>query len=72
MDCDCNEDNKTKLTICCSGCCVFSFIIFIAMCWGTIEPTYYGLICNSLSKTCNKDDVYEAGRHLIGPLNYFI
>ena len=43
------------------------FIIVLISCWDTVEPTYYGLKCSSISKTCNKDEVFESGRHLVGP-----
>jgi hypothetical protein len=37
-----------------------------------VDPLYYGLKCNHLTKKCDEENVYQSGRFMIGPLNYFI
>ena len=70
--CELDGDNKTNLCICCTVTASILIIILIASCWDTVEPTEFGLKCNSISKTCNKEEVFESGRHLVGPTYYFI
>lgn len=48
------------------------FVFLFAFSWSSVDPLYYGLKCNSLTKKCDDKNVYESGRYLIGPLNYFI
>jgi len=66
------ENQKEFLQNCCSifGAVVFIIILFIS--WDTVEPAHFGLLCNSISKVCSQQDVYESGRHWVWPTYYFI
>ena len=34
-------------------CGVISFIILLCLCFDAVEPTFYGLKCNTISKKCS-------------------
>ena len=51
---------------------VVVFVVLFAMSWSAVDPLYYGLKCNTITKKCDQKNVYYNGRYLIGPLNYFI
>ena len=65
--CDFDDEQRRNCYFCLGTTGVAFFIIVLISCWDTVEPTYYGLKCSSISKTCNKDEVFESGRHLVGP-----
>jgi hypothetical protein len=48
------------------------FIILFAISWGSVDPLYYGLKCNHITKQCDQSNVYSSGRYFIGPISYFI
>ncbi|KRX04550.1 hypothetical protein PPERSA_04365 [Pseudocohnilembus persalinus] len=47
-------------------------ILFLLLCWDAVDPTYNAILCNSISKKCDQEDVYSSGRHIVGPFSYFI
>ncbi len=71
MDLD-NLSTKQKSYFYCCICVSVFALVFLIMSWDTVEPTEYGLICSKLTKTCDKDYIYESGRHWTSPFNYFI
>eukprot|EP00697_Spironema_sp_BW2_P002698 gnl/Spiro4/13604_TR7249_c0_g1_i1.p1 gnl/Spiro4/13604_TR7249_c0_g1~~gnl/Spiro4/13604_TR7249_c0_g1_i1.p1 ORF type:complete len:344 (+),score=91.71 gnl/Spiro4/13604_TR7249_c0_g1_i1:71-1102(+) len=50
---------------------VILFVIFLFS-WDALTPIQYGILYNSVTKQIHTDQVYEAGRHLVGPFNRFI
>ncbi|KAM3135000.1 hypothetical protein pb186bvf_012824 [Paramecium bursaria] len=52
----------------CAGCVL---LIILIIGWDVVEVTNWGLKCNSISKQCNKDEIYSPGRYLVGPFNSF-
>jgi hypothetical protein len=43
-----------------------------ALSWSAVDPLYYGLNCNSLSKKCDSSNILGSGRYFIGFTNYLI
>jgi hypothetical protein len=44
----------------------------IAVSFGTLEPTEYGIVYNSISKSVDTENIYEGGLQFIGLFNRFI
>ncbi|KAL4507242.1 hypothetical protein ABPG72_002035 [Tetrahymena utriculariae] len=51
---------------------LISLLLIVFTCWDTVEVTYYGIKCNTFSKKCSTQEIYESGRYFIGPFNYFV
>lgn len=68
-DCFDSMDTKTKC-ICVS---VTSLVVLITtillFSFGAIEPTEYGILYNSVSKSIDTENVYEGGLQFIGLFN---
>ncbi len=62
-DCDFldNFDKKTKIL--CGTCSAFSFVVtvLIAVGFGIVEPTEYGIKYNAISKNIDTNTVYTGG-----------
>ena len=71
-DCDCNCDNRVVKYLAIGGIVLALGIILLAVSWDTVEPIEFGLKCNSITKSCNPQNVFLGGRYLVGPFNYFI
>jgi len=56
----------------CGGCALFWLVLFLATCWGMIQPTEFGLLRNGITGTVDLETVYSGGRHFIGWGNEFI
>jgi flagellar biosynthesis/type III secretory pathway M-ring protein FliF/YscJ len=54
-------DRKTKITCFSITSIVVLVLGVIAMSFGTIEPTEYGILYNSLSKHIDTKNIYEGG-----------
>lgn len=54
-------DTKTKITCgCCTGL-VAILVVVLALSFGTVEPTEYGILYNSVSKSIDTETIYEGG-----------
>lgn len=64
-----NFDAKTKFI--CTACTIFSLIVttMIAMSFGVVEPTEYGILYNSVSKTIDENNIYGGGLQYVGVFN---
>eukprot|EP00928_Gymnodinium_smaydae_P017595 TRINITY_DN16727_c0_g5_i1.p1 TRINITY_DN16727_c0_g5~~TRINITY_DN16727_c0_g5_i1.p1 ORF type:complete len:360 (-),score=43.90 TRINITY_DN16727_c0_g5_i1:106-1185(-) len=53
------------------GCCVGLLVIFLGvlLSLGTLKPTEYGLRYNMITKQVDTSQVYQSGRHFIGPFS---
>lgn len=51
-----------------SGCCLLLMMLSI----GTLTPLQYGLTMNLITRQIDPENVYEGGRHLIGPYKSFV
>jgi len=56
----------------CGLCCLIVCGIIALMSIGTVEPLTVGIRYNSFNKAADTNQVYEPGRHLIGPFNKFL
>jgi hypothetical protein len=65
-------DTKTK-TICLSvtATVILATSLIIAS-FGAIEPTEYGIVYNSISKSIDESTVYEGGLQFIGLFNKLV
>jgi hypothetical protein len=71
---DCLDNAKSKC-ICVSICTVFVVLIsMLAFSWGTVEPTEYGILYNTISKQIDEDplNIYEGGISFTGPFSKLI
>jgi hypothetical protein len=54
----------------CIGYIVGTVIVIISILIGksfaTVDPTEYGLKCNTISKKCEMDKIYDGGRYFVG------
>lgn len=54
-------DRKTKVMCCSITSIVVLATTLIAMSFGTVEPTEYGILYNILSKQIDHENIYEGG-----------
>lgn len=64
--------NLRSLVIYGASSVLMILVILLAYSFSTVEPTEYALSYNSLTKSINKDYIYEGGRWCIGPTKSFI
>lgn len=64
--------DTTKLVIFVGGLIFLVGIILLALSFDSIEPTEWGLVYNTWTKTVYADEIYEGGRYVIGFTNAFI
>lgn len=62
-------DTKTKFYCSAITFLILSATAVVALSFGTIEPTEYGLTYNSVSKNINQGYVYEGGLQYTGLFN---
>ena len=66
-------DEETVVVVATCGCATLVLTVVLVACsFSTLEPTEFGLEYNGVSKTLNKAELYENGRHFIGLAHYFI
>ncbi|CAE7370430.1 vps18 [Symbiodinium natans] len=51
-----------------SCCC----LVFLLLSVGTLTPLQYGLTMNLITRQIDPDNIYEGGRHFIGPWKSFV
>lgn len=73
-DCDClgNVDSKTKCLCISITSAVLLFTVGLVASFGAVEPTEYGILYNVVSKSIDKDNIYEGGLKYIGLTNKMI
>ena len=47
-------------------------IFVVASSIGTVNFMHYGLKCDKITKQCDKNEIYESGRYIIGPKYFFV
>lgn len=67
-----STDTKTKIW--CGSMSLFSILIIVllTLSFGAIEPTEYGILYNSISKSIDTDTVYDGGLQWVGLFNKVI
>ena len=71
-DCLDSVDTKTKVICLSVTSAVILITTMIAVSFGTLEPTEYGIVYNSISKSVDTENIYEGGLQFIGLFNRFI
>lgn len=66
------ECNRNTTILGCSGLLLVGLVVLLAFSFATVEPTEWAIKKNKISKQIDKDNIYDGGRHLIGPLYSFI
>ena len=66
------ECNRTIASLTCGGVLLGALLVLFAYSFATVEPTEWAIAKNKISKQIYKDDIYEGGRYLIGPMYSFI
>jgi hypothetical protein len=71
-ECFDSMDTKTKCVCATITTIVTLLVLVLAMSFGTVEPTEYGILYNSVSKQIDKETVYEGGLQYVGLFNHVI
>ena len=71
-DCFENLDGKTKCLCISITSAVVLLTSVLALSFGSVEPTEYGILYNRVSKHINSDDIQEGGLQFVGPFNTLI
>lgn len=61
-----------QVTSCCCGTFIAFLTLFLATCWGMVQPTEFGLRRSMVTGTVDLTNVYQGGRHFLGWGNEFI
>lgn len=71
-DCYCLDrmDTKTKVSCISITAIVVAVIGVLAASFGTVEPTEYGILYNSISKQIDTKNIYEGGLQYVGLFNH--
>lgn len=71
-DCLDSMDTKTKCMCVTITTVVTLLVLVLALSFGTVEPTEYGILYNSISKQIDLETVYEGGLQYVGVFNHVI
>jgi len=69
---DALECTGGRCAVCAGLCCLIVCGVAALMSIGTVEPLTVGIRYNSFTKAADTAEVYDPGRHLIGPFNNFL
>jgi len=66
------DSQKVGMCACCFVTLVVLAAIFVSMAVETIAPIEYGIIYNTISKSIEKENVYDGGWHYVGLTSSFL
>ena len=72
VECLDQMDRKTKVYCCSITSVIVVATALVAVSFGTVEPTEYGILYNTISKQIDKENIYEGGLQYVGLFNSLI